>query len=160
MSDMSELAINRVPTRSEIERLQEEVMKMPQVEPVTEHYFSEGMYCRKVWRPANTLVIGKVHKKDHFFICASGEIIAWTEGGMKVLKAGDVVESKPGTKRVTFALTDAIGITVHKTDKTELDEIEDELIEPEALSLFNADNKLKPEAIVNEMMKAIQGESK
>ena len=132
-----------VPTREQIERLQAEVMKLPQVEPVTENYFSEGMYCRKVWRCANTLVIGKVHKKDHFFICAAGEIMVWTEGGMKILRAGDIIESKPGTKRVTLALTDAIGITVHKTDKTDLDEIEAELIEPEVASLFDANNKLK-----------------
>jgi mannose-6-phosphate isomerase-like protein (cupin superfamily) len=138
-----------VPTREQIERLQVEVMKLPQVEPVTENYFSNGMYCRKVWRCANTLVVGKVHKKDHFFICAAGEIIVWTEGGMKTLRAGDVIESKPGTKRVTLALTDAIGITVHKTDKTDLDEIEAELIEPELVSLFDANNKIKPVLIAD-----------
>jgi mannose-6-phosphate isomerase-like protein (cupin superfamily) len=138
-----------VPTREQIERLQVEVMKLPQVEPVTENYFSNGMYCRKVWRCANTLVVGKVHKKDHFFICAAGEIIVWTEGGMKTLRAGDVIESKPGTKRVTLAVTDAIGITVHKTDKTDLDEIEAELIEPELVSLFDANNKIKPVLIAD-----------
>ena len=138
-----------VPTREQIERLQVEVMKLPQVEPVTENYFSNGMYCRKVWRCANTLVVGKVHKKDHFFICAAGEIIVWTEGGMKTLRAGDVIESKPGTKRVTLAVTDAIGITVHKTDKTDLDEIESELIEPELVSLFDANNKIKPVLIAD-----------
>jgi hypothetical protein len=137
------------PTREQIDRLQAEVMKLPQVEPVTENYFSEGMYCRKVWRCANTLVIGKVHKKDHFFICAAGEIMAWTEGGMKILRAGDVIESKPGTKRVTLALTDAIGITVHKTDKTDIDEIEAELIETEVASLFDANNKIKPVLIAD-----------
>ena len=30
----------------------------------------------------------------------------------------------------------------HKTDKTDLDEIEAELIEPEAISLFDSSNKL------------------
>jgi hypothetical protein len=68
---------------------------------------------------------------------------------MKTLRAGDVIESKPGTKRVTLALTDAIGITVHKTDKTDLDEIEAELIEPELVSLFDANNKIKPVLIAD-----------
>lgn len=76
-------------------------------------------------------------------MCAAGEIIAWTEKGMKTLKAGDIIECKPGTKRVTFAVTDAIGITVHKTDKTDLDEIEEELIEEEETSMFDSGNKLK-----------------
>lgn len=56
---------------------------------------------------------------------------------------GDVIESQPGTKRVTLALTDAIGITIHKTDKTDLDEIEADLIEPEPAALFDSRNNLK-----------------
>jgi hypothetical protein len=132
-----------IPTREQIDKLQAEMVKMPQSELVTEHYFSGGMYCRKVFRPAGTLIVGKVHKKDHLFLCAAGEIIAWTEAGMKVLQPGDIVESKPGTKRVTLALTDAIGITVHKTEHTDLIEIEHELIESEETALFDASNNLK-----------------
>jgi hypothetical protein len=131
------------------------MVKMPQADLQTEHYFSEsGMYCRKVFRPAGTLIVGKVHKQHHLFLCAMGEIIAWTENGMKRLQAGDVVESKPGTKRVTLAVTDAIGVTVHRTDKTDLDEIEAELVEPDNTALFDSSNLLK---IAGEM-KALQGE--
>jgi mannose-6-phosphate isomerase-like protein (cupin superfamily) len=117
--------------------------KLPQQELPTEHYFSGGMYCRKLWRPAGTLIVGKVHKKDHFFVCAAGEIIAWSEKGMVTLKAGDIIESKAGTKRVTLAVQDSIGVTVHQTDKTDLEEIEAELIEPDNLAFFDAHNKLK-----------------
>jgi hypothetical protein len=67
MSDI-ELLQNHVPTLQEIERLQHEMIKMPQAELETEHYFSGGMYCRKLIRPAGTLIVGKVHKKDHFFM--------------------------------------------------------------------------------------------
>lgn len=140
---MTELAEINIPTREQIEKLQSEMAVMPQAELVTEHYFSGGMYCRRVFRHAGTLIVGKVHKKDHLFLCAMGEIIAWTESGMKRLKAGDVVESKAGTKRVTLAVSDAIGITFHVTDKTDLDEIEQELIEPDELALFDSGNKLK-----------------
>jgi quercetin dioxygenase-like cupin family protein len=138
---MNELELPEYVSREQIERLQSEMCKMPQAELVTEHYFSSGMYCRKVSRPAGTLIVGKVHKEHHFFLCAKGEIIAWTENGMKRLQAGDVVESKPGTKRVTLAVEDSIGITIHKTDKTDLDEIEAELIEPDTMALFDANNK-------------------
>jgi hypothetical protein len=74
---------------------------------------------------------------------------------MKKLQAGDVIESKPGTKRVTLAVTDAIGITIHRTDKTDLDEIEAELIEPDETALFDSSNKLKQ--IIGEMKK-LEGE--
>ena len=140
---MNVLTLSTQVTKEQIERLQIQMAAMPQAELLTEHSFSPGMYLRKVFRPAGTLIVGKVHKEPHFFLCAKGEIIAWTEGGMKHLYAGDVLESKPGTKRVTLAVTDAIGITIHRTDKTNLDEIETELIEPDTAALFDSSNKLK-----------------
>ena len=143
MSNMNDLTINRVPTKAEIDRLQAEMVKMPQAELETEHYFSGGMYCRKLIRPAGTLIVGKVHKKDHFFLCAKGQIIAWSEKGMVTLNEGDVICSKAGTKRVTLAVTDAIGITFHRTNKTDLNKIEKELIEPDETALFDAHNKVK-----------------
>lgn len=140
---MNEVIESNIVTREQIDRLQSEMTKMPQLELHTEHYFVPGMYCRKVFRPAGALIVGKVHKQPHFFLCAKGEIIAWTETGMRRLQAGDVVECQPGTKRVTLAVEDSIGITIHKTDKTELDEIEQELIEPDETALFDSANKLK-----------------
>jgi len=142
-----ELLQKHVPTREEIQRLQDEMAKMPQAELQTEHYFSQGMYCRKVFRKAGTIIVGKVHKKDHFFMCAQGQIIAWSEKGMVTLNAGDVLCSKAGTKRVTMAVTDAIGITVHKTNKTDLDKIEKELIEPDELALYDSSNNIKVKAL-------------
>lgn len=135
--------IRAVPTRDQINRLQAEMVKMPQVELKTDHYFVPGMYCRRVYRPAGTLIVGKVHKQPHFFLCAKGEIITWTEKGMITLKAGDVVECKPGTKRVTLSLADSIGVTIHKTEETELEKIEAELIEPDDTALFDSHNQLK-----------------
>ena len=148
IQDLSNVSVDnlaevKVPSREEIQRLQNELMAGPQVELTTEHYFNGGMYCRKVFRPAGTIIVGKIHKSDHLFMCTSGEIIAWSEKGMITLKAGDVVESKAGTKRVTLAVVDSIGVTVHKTDKTDLDEIEAELIEPEEVSMYDSSNNIK-----------------
>jgi quercetin dioxygenase-like cupin family protein len=138
-----------VPNREQINRLQKEMVKMPQADLKTDHYFSGGLYCRKVFRPAGTLIVGKIHKEDHIFLCASGQIMVWTEGGMKTLNAGDVIESKAGTKRVTLALTDAIGVTIHKTDEKDLEIIEKQLIEPDNLALFDYKNELKKFIIEN-----------
>ena len=137
---MSDLTI--IPSLEQIQRLQAEMVKLPQVELPTEHYFSGGMYCRKVFRPAGTTIVGKAHKKAHLFLCAKGQIISWSETGMKTLNPGDVIESQPGTKRVTYATEDSIGITFHVTDKTELADIESELVEPDELALFDSCNKL------------------
>ena len=144
---VNEITEHFVPSREQIDRLQAEMVAMPQAELTTEHFFSPGMYMRKVFRPAGTLIVGKVHKEPHFFLCAMGEIVAWTEKGMVTLYAGDVIESKPGTKRVTMAVTDSIGITIHRTDKTDLDEIEVELLEPDTTALFDARNNVKTELL-------------
>jgi quercetin dioxygenase-like cupin family protein len=145
-----------IPSKAQIDYLQAEMVKLPQADLQTEHYFSEGMYCRKVFRPAGTVIVGKIHKKPHFFLCAKGEIIAWTESGMRTLRAGDIVESKPGTKRVTYATEDSIGITFHKTDNTDLNEIEAELIEPDDTALFDSSNNIKQ--FVIEAQRALKGE--
>lgn len=142
--------IEQLPTLGDIKELQNVISKMPQVEVNTEHIFSDGMYCRKVFRYAGTLIVGKVHKKDHLFICAMGEIIVWSENNKTILKAGDVISSKAGTKRVTYATQDSIGITVHKTDNINLDDIEEELIETDETSLFDSANKLKQPLIEND----------
>ena len=144
--------IDHIPTREDIEELQKAISLLPQVESDTEHFFSGGMYGRKAFRAAGTLIVGKVHKKDHLFICTMGEIMVWTEFGSITLKAGDVVESKAGTKRVTYALKDSIGMTVHKTDKIDLDEIEAELIEEDLTSLFDSNNKLKIKPVENNLV--------
>lgn len=140
---MTNIIDNFVPSREQINALQSEMVNMPQAELKTDHYFSGGMYCRRVFRSAGTLIVGKIHKEDHLFMCASGQIMAWTENGMKTLNAGDVVESKAGTKRVTLALTDAIGITIHKTNEKDLEIIEKQLIEPDNLALFDFNNEIK-----------------
>jgi quercetin dioxygenase-like cupin family protein len=126
-----------------IDKLQSAMAQMPQAELLTEHFFLPGVYMRKVWRPAGTVIVGKVHKFPHIFMCAGGSIRAWTEKGVRALRAGDVVESLPGTKRVTYALEDSVGVTIHRTDKTDIGEIEEELIEREDQALFDATNVLK-----------------
>jgi hypothetical protein len=131
-------------TALSVKALELALRELPQVEPVTEHYFADGMYCRMVARDAGVLVVGKVHKREHFYMVVKGSVAVVQDGAeRKVYHAPAVIVSKVGTKRATLALTDAVCLTVHRTDKTDLDEIEAELIEPEPDSLFDSGNKLK-----------------
>jgi hypothetical protein len=118
----------------------EDIMRtMPQIELQTDHYFADGMYARVLFRPAGTLIVGKVHKKEHFYIIAKGCV----QVGKEVYKAGTVIVSSPGTKRAVLALEDSICMTIHRTKKRKLEHIERQLIEPDKLALFDASNKLK-----------------
>lgn len=124
-------------------KLQEAMSTMPQVQLETQHYFADGMYCRVLPRPAGTLIVGKVHKKEHFYMVVKGRVKVTTDDGMKEIEAPAVIVSSPGTKRAVLALEDSVCLTVHRTDSKDLAEIEGELLEPDETALFGPENRLK-----------------
>ena len=110
----------------------------------TFHYFADGMYARVLARKAGVQIVGKVHKKEHFYIVTMGSVaVSNGDDPARVYKAGSVIVSKPGTKRAVVALEDSICMTVHRTDQTDLDAIEEELMEPDPMALFDARNELR-----------------
>jgi hypothetical protein len=143
---VNDLTVIDIPSREKIESLQRAMSTMPQAtgeDMVTSHYFADGMYCRRLWRRAGVLIVGKVHLKEHFYIVASGCVRVTTDTGVRDVKGTEVIVSQPGTKRAVLALEDSVCVTVHRTDKTDLDEIEAELIEPDEFAMFNSRNQLK-----------------
>ena len=134
--------MNEISSRNKVETLQAAMMEMPQVELPTFHFFADGMYARVVKRPAGTLIVGKIHKKEHFYIVTKGKVRVANEQGSIIYESGDVIVSKPGTKRAVLALEDSICMTVHRCNEMELDRIEEELVEEDKRSLFGPGNKL------------------
>jgi quercetin dioxygenase-like cupin family protein len=132
-----------VPMREMVNALQRESAKFPQLELHTDHYFADGMYARVIARPKDAVIVGKVHKREHFYIVTKGKVRVTTDDGVKDIEAPTVIVSKPGTKRAVWALEDSVCMTVHRTDSTDLDEIEAELIEPDELALFDSSNHLR-----------------
>ena len=119
----------RPPTRQQIVKLESYLRQLPQLEIQTNHYNVAGLYAREILIPAGTVLTGKVHKAEHLNIVSQGEIVVWTEQGMRRVKAPCVIPSYPGAKRVGLALVDTVWVTIHATDKTDPAEIEAELIE-------------------------------
>jgi hypothetical protein len=109
----------------------------------TYHFFADGMYGRMLPRVKGILIVGKIHKREHFYIVMNGCVRVTTDEGVRDVRGPAVLVSSPGTKRAVLALEDSVCMTVHRTDKTDLDEIEEELIEPEPMSAFDSGNKLK-----------------
>ena len=56
-----------------------------------------------------------------------------TEDGIKHLKAPYHGITEPGTKRVIYAETDCVWVTYHPTHLTDVNEIEQEILEPEVI---------------------------
>ena len=124
--------------------LQNVMREMPQVALETQHYFADGMYCRVVPRPAGVLIVGKVHKREHFYMVVKGSVAVIQDGTeRRVYEAPAIIVSRPGTKRAVIALEDSVCLTVHRTDKTDVAEIESGIVEPDDTALFGPDNTLK-----------------
>jgi hypothetical protein len=95
--------------------------------PPLKHWLAPGIYAREIHLPANTLVVGKIHRHRHFNILSQGSITCYTEFGLQTLEAPASFISEPGTKRVVFTHEDAIWTTIHPnpTDETDLKILED-----------------------------------
>ena len=134
--------------RQKVESLQQELSKLPQYEPETKHYFHGGMYCREVFRHANVLVVGAVHKKEHFYMIVSGTVqITDGDGNAQEVTGPHLFQSKPGTKRAVFAVTDTLCMTFHATDAVTVEEAEVELVEAEPDSMYSLGNQVKHKEI-------------
>ncbi len=130
--------------RQKVETLQQELSKLPQYEPQTKHYFHGGMYCREVFRHAGVLVVGAVHKKEHFYIIVSGTVaITDGEGNVQEVTGPHLFQSKPGTKRAVYAVTDALCMTFHAIEATSVEEAEAELVEADPDSMYSLGNRVK-----------------
>jgi len=126
-----------------VRALQASISEMPQYTPETKHTFHGGMYCREVWRPAGVLIVGKVHKKEHFYMVVSGTVLITTDDGVQSITGPKVLCSTPGTKRAVYAETDALCITFHATNANTVEAVEEELVEDDPSSMFAVGNVIK-----------------
>lgn len=141
MSDLKPL-----PTRDAIDRLQQAMAKLPQARVRTEHRFADGMYLREYTQFPDMLVVSKIHKRENFFIVTKGRAWVAQDGALIEIKAGDIMVTKPGTKRAVLTKMEEVTIvTVHRVGRERnLEVIEKRLTEYEDSSLFDVRNNPKP----------------
>ena len=138
-----QVALVQPTMRERVQHLQEEISKLPQYEPLTKHTFHAGMYCREVWRAAGVLVVGKVHKKEHFYLIVYGTVVITTDDGVERITGPHLICSKPGTKRAVLSETDALCMTFHKLDEMPVEQAEKELVEDEEHDMYLPGNQIK-----------------
>ena len=111
--------------------LEDEDTKTPEKDPdfnPVKHTFCKHQYVREIFNPAGEMLVTKIHKVEHPFFLLKGEMSILSEEGEMRITAPYYGVTPVGTKRVILAHTDCTFVTVHPTDKTDLEEIEDELI--------------------------------
>jgi len=123
---MSDLTV--LDTMPEILRIEAQILQMPQVELPIEHYQIKGVYARSMFIPAGTLLTGKIHNFESIAILAKGTIRITNGTESYVISEGHIMVDQPGIKRLGYAETDVVFITVHRTDNIEIEAIENELV--------------------------------
>jgi quercetin dioxygenase-like cupin family protein len=94
------------------------------------HTFADGIYVREMSIPKGEAVIGAIHKHLHVWILLSGCIRVATEDSVEEYKAPCTVLSRPGIKRVIYAVEDSTFTNIHKnpSDTQDLDILQEEIV--------------------------------
>ena len=122
--------------------------ELSEANPV-KHTFAGGCYIREIFNPANELIVTKIHKKEHPFFLMSGSMSILTENGIEYIKAPHQGITKPGTKRVIYTHEECVFITVHSTENTSIEEVENEVT-------CNSYSDLSPDCDILESLKQLK----
>ena len=127
---------NKIKFRNHITKFEEDLRNHPdalidkhllKINPL-KHTFADGCYIREIFNPAGELIVTKIHKQKHPFFLMKGKMSILTEKGIEHIEAPYHGITVPGTKRIIYAHTDCLFITVHATNHTNIDTIEKEII--------------------------------
>lgn len=119
---------SRAEHNTSVRELENLILQVPQVDLQTEHALSGKVYARTIHIPAGTVLTGATHKLDHVNVVC-GDITVTTDDGPVRLTGYHVIQSKAGTKRAGFAHADTTWTTICHTQLSDIESIEDELVE-------------------------------
>lgn len=147
-TDIARTALE-TPAQRKVDALIGVLKTLPQFEQPLKHHFAPGLYAREILLLKGSLTVSKMHKTCHLHVIVKGRISVWIEGvGVKTFTAPHVGITYPGTRRIIYAHEDTIFMTMHPTEKTNIEEIEKDCV-------YDADDDMVPvEANVIEQLKA------
>jgi hypothetical protein len=112
-----------------IEGVAKILLSMPQVEMPVIHRFGPSLYIREISMPAGTMAIGHYQKYPHLNIMLKGRVKMLNENGtMTEMVAPLMFVGNPGRK-IGYVLEDMVWQNIYATDETDVDKLEDWLIE-------------------------------
>ncbi|NBU83469.1 MAG: hypothetical protein EBS21_02485 [Sphingomonadaceae bacterium] len=97
------------------------------------HALTSGLYSRRLFMPAGSVIVSKIHRRQHQYVALSGVATVLTADGASRVTAGQSGITEPGTRRLLFIHEDSEWMTFHPTDQTDIESIENDLIIPRHL---------------------------
>jgi hypothetical protein len=92
------------------------------------HHFGPSIYIRQAFIPAGAIALGHAHKGPHMVTLLEGKMAVLMDGKIEVIVAPATYLSPAGRKLV-YVMEDLTIQNVYATDLTDLDELEDALVD-------------------------------
>jgi hypothetical protein len=102
------------------------------------HLVVDGMYFRQLTIPAGLVVVSKRHAREHLCTISKGSATVFTEDGMTLVVGPYSFVSPAGCKRVLLVHEEIVWATVHRTEFTDIADIERDVLMDETLLLGDA----------------------
>lgn len=93
-----------------------------------EHFFTQGIYAKKITVPSGTQVPSHRHVYDHLSILAQGRVRVAVGPVTKEYVAPAMIEIKKNIVHTISAIEDSVWFCVHATDATDVESLESSAI--------------------------------
>lgn len=93
------------------------------------HNFSDGLYAKQMTIPKGFVAGQHAHTFSHLSVLAKGKVLVKTDTDERVYEAPACIEIKKQTNHMITALEDAVWFCIHATDETDVDRIDEVLIQ-------------------------------
>lgn len=93
-----------------------------------EHFFTDGVYARKMLIPAGTQVPSHKHVYNHLSILAQGKVRVSVGPIIKEYVAPAMIEVKKDLVHTISAVEDSVWYCIHATDATDIESLESTVI--------------------------------
>jgi len=124
--------------RARVDRLHALVDQVPQVDCPVRWFFSPGMCAREITIPANTVLIGAVHKTQNLAVLSKGRMVLATAHGPVKISAPHTLTVMPGDKNSATALEECVWTNFfpNPDNETNPDKLVERLSESKASDLI------------------------
>ena len=99
------------------------------MEMLIHHDFSSGVYAKEARIPAGYLCVQHKHKFDHLSILATGSVELLVDDKVSVVHAPACLTIEAGKVHSIRAITDVMWYCIHATDCTDIESVDEVLIE-------------------------------
>lgn len=121
-------ALAEIVKGGDVDGLEAAMLSQKQVDCPVLNHFGPGLYIREAHMPAGTIVMGHHHKKETMNVLLKGSLMVWVDGKLVTMTAPETFVSQPGRK-MAYIIDDVIWQNVYATDETDLDKLEDAIID-------------------------------